>query len=888
MTEDSQSERRAGQLVILIALIGAIIFLAGIAPLIGGTDSLEPRTPFETDTGESVGDVVGGPSQIVSAGETSPVGGTTTHLADVDEEIVHFQADTPEQTYWRLDAYSEYDQGTWEHAGSPVSGPWGDPWTDENATEEIEQSVLLHRPAEGIPGAPHPTTMRIDGEVPSGLESTREGGLIHADGVEQGTRYQVNSIRIDTEADTLREISSENGSVTSEGSSSLTDDAISLPWETHTDEPEELPDRVTELTDNITADTDNWYDAATAIESWIKENHEYTVEAAHEPGEDPVDYFLFEMDAAYCQYAASAMAVMLQTQDIPARYTVGYSPGEYIGDGTYEITSQDAHAWVEVYFPEYGWQKFDPTPSGEVPAEWGQPDNDSDPIDPTPAPPNGSNDNYEVLFSDTFPEPGDTVTVTVTQNGSPSDDRPVQIIDNVNNETFWTDENGEFEYPVPITDSITIQVLEDGTLDDEYTGEADSSVDPGEITGLDSTPDEPGTSIDDLADPAYEENRAINASLSIVPGSDPMVAGGQTQLTALFNNEPVSGVNITVDGDTVGSTNEDGELTYTAPADVDGNLTIAGTIGAISSTEEITAGPIVIETDHQFWIPLPGMETTVSATVSGESAAGGTLTQDGEVVGMLGPDGTATTELPISDTGMFAVEYGGQEQEYRTDGMYLNAGIAGGVVTVALVLFGGLLRRYWDALGQMADRTASGIEQGISRFLSLTAMMTGRLMNRIPGTDSLASQTRDFRQLGSQIIRVANPVELLAWIVGAVMGTLDERFGSSRQTVDDGMIVTPTTERSARGTVNRTIRSAWQTFLRVVGVDRPETKTPSEIAQTAIESGLPEAPVRRLTETFRAAEYGGESNEQQAKQATEVVNQLKNQESSNVDASRDK
>jgi len=46
------------------------------------------------------------------------------------------------------------------------------------------------------------------------------------------------------------------------------------------------------------------------------------------------------------------MVAMLRSQGIPARYAVGYSTGEQVEDGRYEVRGMNAHAWVEVYFPD--------------------------------------------------------------------------------------------------------------------------------------------------------------------------------------------------------------------------------------------------------------------------------------------------------------------------------------------------------------------------------------------------------------------------------------------------------------------------------------------------------------------------------------------------------
>ncbi len=84
-----------------------------------------------------------------------------------------------------------------------------------------------------------------------------------------------------------------------------------------------------------------------------------------DPGRDLVDFFLFDPNGqvGYCEYYASAMAVMARTLGLPARVAVGYSPGERIDAGIYQVREKNAHAWTEIYFPGYGWQIFEATHS---------------------------------------------------------------------------------------------------------------------------------------------------------------------------------------------------------------------------------------------------------------------------------------------------------------------------------------------------------------------------------------------------------------------------------------------------------------------------------------------------------------------------------------------
>ncbi len=128
--------------------------------------------------------------------------------------------------------------------------------------------------------------------------------------------------------------------------------------------PLELPQRVRDLAKEVTRDYDNAYDKATALESYLREIEYNELIEAPPKNRDGVDYFLFDVREGYCDYYASAMAVMARSVGIPARVAAGYGMGEYNPDtGTYRVREKNAHAWVEVYFPRYGWVEFEPTAS---------------------------------------------------------------------------------------------------------------------------------------------------------------------------------------------------------------------------------------------------------------------------------------------------------------------------------------------------------------------------------------------------------------------------------------------------------------------------------------------------------------------------------------------
>jgi transglutaminase-like putative cysteine protease len=125
-----------------------------------------------------------------------------------------------------------------------------------------------------------------------------------------------------------------------------------------------LDPRIPALARQITGDSTSNYLRAKAIESYLKNNYGYTLQLPGGHQSDPLAVFLFERKKGHCEYFASSMAVMVRALGIPARVVNGFRGGQYNDvTASYIIRERDAHSWVEVYFPEYGWVTFDPTPS---------------------------------------------------------------------------------------------------------------------------------------------------------------------------------------------------------------------------------------------------------------------------------------------------------------------------------------------------------------------------------------------------------------------------------------------------------------------------------------------------------------------------------------------
>ncbi|HTA45381.1 MAG TPA: DUF3488 and transglutaminase-like domain-containing protein [Bryobacteraceae bacterium] len=103
---------------------------------------------------------------------------------------------------------------------------------------------------------------------------------------------------------------------------------------------------------------------ALRIQSHLQKDFKYALEGPERPVRDPLADFLFVRKEGYCEYFASAMAVMLRAEGIPSRIATGFLTG-YFNEvsGLYVVRASDAHAWVEAWFDDTGWTTFDPTPA---------------------------------------------------------------------------------------------------------------------------------------------------------------------------------------------------------------------------------------------------------------------------------------------------------------------------------------------------------------------------------------------------------------------------------------------------------------------------------------------------------------------------------------------
>jgi transglutaminase-like putative cysteine protease len=112
------------------------------------------------------------------------------------------------------------------------------------------------------------------------------------------------------------------------------------------------------------------YSKIKAIESHLSDKTQFTYSVTNPPVPTNIDAvaWLLQTHQGYCTYYATAMVIMARMLGIPARIVNGFTQGSQgsLRGNIWMVNGTDAHSWVQVYFPGYGWINFDPTPGYSV------------------------------------------------------------------------------------------------------------------------------------------------------------------------------------------------------------------------------------------------------------------------------------------------------------------------------------------------------------------------------------------------------------------------------------------------------------------------------------------------------------------------------------------
>jgi len=855
--------------VALVAVLLATAALPALSPAGTGAPAADlvpipeqlKQNAQSSGGGGSGGGNLGGLGAL-SPGDETNVGGSLggeSALRSTSDEV-HFRVQSTHSSYWRTGAYGEYTGEGWERQNdvTPIDGEI--PVSGQRGTE-VSYEVTLARGASALPTVWQPA--RVSRED---IALSANGGVQSDRTVASGTSYTGVSYRPPDDPALLR------------GAGRNYPDEIE---DRYTQLPADQSERLGRFTDELTANASTAYGEARAIEQWLEADKTYSLNASHDQDSDVgiATQFVFDMETGYCEYFATSMVAMLRTQDIPARYVVGYSTGEQVGENTYEVRGMNAHAWVEVYFPDVGWVRFDPTPGNErrqaesealgqesltptstettpsstegtaTPTEATPTPTETTPTPtetettptptettptPTPTPTETADEGYDVTLNRTA-APGRMVTVTVTEGTTPIPGLVVLF----NGEAVGeTNAAGNVTARVPYTETLNVTVR---------TASRQGRIDAGGASSDDHLYRPPRPSLADFQYADTETYELNTTARLIVTGT--VHTGSEVGVTALVDGEPVREAAISVDGTEVATTDQRGRATITLP-DEPGETTLAVERGAVSGSRTLTLAALNVTVEPSAPVTLPWTDVRVNATIGGEPAAGATVILDGDDVTTVGVDGTASVTLPLADSATVGVARYGQSNSRTFTGLYTNLGLVAAGGLVALVFLLALARR-----AAVTPRRLAGWLVGIVQWLVGALVGVGALLDRAVARLSRRI-TLTVEYLRALVAGRTSPAELVA----AFRAWLDARSSAVEASLSAGL----GTVAGLAGTgddgspdAHATIREGWSQFLGHVSLARPGRRTPEAIAAHAIEvDDLPADAVWALVESFRAVEYG--------------------------------
>ncbi|MFB6162900.1 MAG: DUF3488 and DUF4129 domain-containing transglutaminase family protein [Halococcoides sp.] len=871
--------------------------LDGVGPSLGGDGGLDvngssdgtdsppstpttarPTTDQDTPTDRSRTETDRTPEATSTPEQLTP---STDDSIDLSENCTQknrtpiFRAWSPRPAYWRIRAYRTYTGTGWADPGvfASTDGSTLDLGGPRASASPVRYTVSLQAPRRHLPTMWRPTAIEVVGDSPQ-LAVAPTGGVQSADQLSAGTQYTARSLVPRSDPAALKAAGR---------------DYPAAIEDRYTQVPDQTPDRVAQFTDELTAETDSPFETALVVRDWLKENKEYSKQTTLEDDRPMADQFIFEADAGFCQHFATTMAVMLRTQGIPARYVTGYASGSKVGENEYQVTRAEAHAWTEVYFPDIGWVRFEPTASGgnskaegvhrNFPESADTPDltpsSTADGATTTPEPTTTDEPTPTVAATPTAEPtpvettagggfeislnrsvPGAPVIVTVRRDGRPASDVRVLIEDEF---VGRTDADGEVVATLPYESNVSVTV---------ETTAPDAAL-AGPVAGIGGPVAGIGGPVAGLSDPdpsrtAYSATFNTTTTATVAVSGDTVV-GGRAVVEATIEGVPVRSATVSIDGRSVGTTSDRGRLAVDLAGFAPGNHTVTVRRGDVAgnATVEIAAatddrGALAISMEG-LPVLLPGTPATVVVTRNGTPVQGATVSVGGDRIGETGANGTVPVTLPLTGTTVVAT---GPEGARATAGLALvrNAVLVGLLALAVLVAIAVAIGRRADDPTDAATSLAAAIRR-LPATLKLAyrravVALVRLARGAVDFSNRLLAVTRRLSQDGVGALAALDPRRLLdrwrAW--------LQSLFASERSTARESPATARATdpadsiERAPRG-----LRAIWRQFVDLVRPPRPATRTPGEIARRAIDRGFPERPVRRLTDAYRAAEYGGRS-----------------------------
>ena len=332
--------------ILLAAAIGAVGLIGlGLTTTTLG-DGVGPNYSNSVDSDPN-------PNRVV----VSPFVNTRSRLQD-QTNVELFTVTSSEPTYWRIAGLDTYEDDIWKIVGDfvPANGElpgqieFGGQVSEVTQTFTIKSLAAIWLPAAFNPSEIVESTEDITWNAEtSSLTVTND--IENSDDV----TYTVVS-RIP--AFSVEQLRAAPESIPTD----IADRYLNL--------PPDLTPQVPLLADRVTSDFSTQYDKMRALQDHFRA-YSYNVDLEPREG-DPIEQFLNE-EEGFAQQFSGTFALMARSLGVPARVATGFTWGNPVatdpatGLTTYSVTSEQTHAWPEVYFDGLGWVAFEPTPSRGLP-----------------------------------------------------------------------------------------------------------------------------------------------------------------------------------------------------------------------------------------------------------------------------------------------------------------------------------------------------------------------------------------------------------------------------------------------------------------------------------------------------------------------------------------
>jgi transglutaminase-like putative cysteine protease len=277
-----------------------------------------------------------------------------------DEILFSVASESP--SYWRTTSLPDFDGTKWtvsqdllDNAGGQLANTMTISEVGVAETDVIQFVTIQSLAGNFAPIADRPVQLR-SATRSLFYEPTSGTLLVSQEGLKRNDNYQIVSTIVVPSADTLR---------TSSSSSPPGPEFLQLP---KNQEIAQLQPVVAEITDGTAGN----YEKLLAIQYFFRDNFTYSLDVPASSTDSATLEFL-NRKTGYCEQFSSTFALFARLMGIPSRVAIGFTPGESSPIGTsnvqlFNVRSQHAHAWPEVWFDGIGWVLFEPTPGRGAPS----------------------------------------------------------------------------------------------------------------------------------------------------------------------------------------------------------------------------------------------------------------------------------------------------------------------------------------------------------------------------------------------------------------------------------------------------------------------------------------------------------------------------------------